>query len=240
MGYSHSLVIARQDTEQEQEKLKKLPEYNPRTIWRAHQQWHLNPFHRAEEQPCDQQEYLTCSVATSHGIVLVGWLSWGERCSRVWRLSTHLDSQQTPQQFGHSNQRRWDWRLTCSGWSSSHNEWSRYLYFPMSLQRFVLSTSRPAKLCFPKNPFQFLFSFMSGLLILFVCFSIDSCDIYRCYSRSPRSFPTGGILKTNTPYLCLFLHVCSGYGILVYLVPRISWSILSVAVWPSVCDCCRL
>uniref|UniRef100_A0A3B3VWH3 Regulator of chromosome condensation 2 n=1 Tax=Poecilia latipinna TaxID=48699 RepID=A0A3B3VWH3_9TELE len=32
MGYSHSLVIARQDTEQEQEKLKKLPEYNPRTI----------------------------------------------------------------------------------------------------------------------------------------------------------------------------------------------------------------
>lgn len=112
MGYSHSLVIARQDTEQEQEKLKKLPEYNPRTIWRAHQQWHLNPFHRAEEQPCDQQEYLTCSVATSHGIVLVGWLSWGERCSRVWRLSTHLDSQQTPQQFGHSNQRRWDWRLT--------------------------------------------------------------------------------------------------------------------------------
>lgn len=33
MGYSHSLVIARQDTEQEQERLKKLPEYNPRTIW---------------------------------------------------------------------------------------------------------------------------------------------------------------------------------------------------------------
>lgn len=32
MGYSHSLVIARQDTEQEQEKLKKLPEYNPRTL----------------------------------------------------------------------------------------------------------------------------------------------------------------------------------------------------------------
>lgn len=32
MGYSHSLVIARQDTEQEQDKLKKLPEYNPRTI----------------------------------------------------------------------------------------------------------------------------------------------------------------------------------------------------------------
>lgn len=33
MGYSHSLVIARQDTEQEKERLKKLPEYNPRTIW---------------------------------------------------------------------------------------------------------------------------------------------------------------------------------------------------------------
>ncbi|XP_073794335.1 protein RCC2 homolog isoform X2 [Danio rerio] len=32
MGYSHSLVIARQDTEQEKEKLKKLPEYNPRTL----------------------------------------------------------------------------------------------------------------------------------------------------------------------------------------------------------------
>lgn len=32
MGYSHSLVIARQDTEQEKERLKKLPEYNPRTI----------------------------------------------------------------------------------------------------------------------------------------------------------------------------------------------------------------
>ncbi|KAI4824975.1 hypothetical protein KUCAC02_020681 [Chaenocephalus aceratus] len=32
MGYCHSLVIARQDTEQEQERLKKLPEYNPRTI----------------------------------------------------------------------------------------------------------------------------------------------------------------------------------------------------------------
>lgn len=32
MGYAHSLVIARQDSEPEQEKLKKLPEYNPRTI----------------------------------------------------------------------------------------------------------------------------------------------------------------------------------------------------------------
>uniref|UniRef100_A0A673LKW3 Protein RCC2 homolog n=1 Tax=Sinocyclocheilus rhinocerous TaxID=307959 RepID=A0A673LKW3_9TELE len=32
MGYSHSLVIARQDTEQEKEKLKKLLEYNPRTL----------------------------------------------------------------------------------------------------------------------------------------------------------------------------------------------------------------
>lgn len=32
MGYGHSLVIARQDGEQEQEKLKKLPEYNPRTL----------------------------------------------------------------------------------------------------------------------------------------------------------------------------------------------------------------
>lgn len=33
MGYSHSLVIARQETDQEKEKLKKLPEYNPRTLW---------------------------------------------------------------------------------------------------------------------------------------------------------------------------------------------------------------
>uniref|UniRef100_A0AAY5KX54 Regulator of chromosome condensation 2 n=1 Tax=Esox lucius TaxID=8010 RepID=A0AAY5KX54_ESOLU len=32
MGYAHSLVIARQDTPQEKEKLKKLPEYNPRTL----------------------------------------------------------------------------------------------------------------------------------------------------------------------------------------------------------------
>lgn len=32
MGYAHSLVIARQETDQEMEKLKKLPEYNPRTL----------------------------------------------------------------------------------------------------------------------------------------------------------------------------------------------------------------
>lgn len=32
MGYAHSLVIARQETEQEKERLKKLPEYNPRTL----------------------------------------------------------------------------------------------------------------------------------------------------------------------------------------------------------------
>ncbi|KAJ8370957.1 hypothetical protein SKAU_G00109850 [Synaphobranchus kaupii] len=32
MGYAHSLIIARQETEQEQEKLKKLPEYNPRML----------------------------------------------------------------------------------------------------------------------------------------------------------------------------------------------------------------
>ncbi|KAF7647792.1 hypothetical protein LDENG_00166370 [Lucifuga dentata] len=32
MGYAHCLVIARQETQQEQDKLKKLPEYNPRTI----------------------------------------------------------------------------------------------------------------------------------------------------------------------------------------------------------------
>lgn len=32
MGYAHSLAIARHDSQQEEEKLKKLPEYNPRTI----------------------------------------------------------------------------------------------------------------------------------------------------------------------------------------------------------------
>ncbi|XP_043853448.1 protein RCC2 [Dromiciops gliroides] len=32
MGYSHSLVIARDESETEKEKLKKLPEYNPRTL----------------------------------------------------------------------------------------------------------------------------------------------------------------------------------------------------------------
>uniref|UniRef100_A0A2K6FEP6 Protein RCC2 n=1 Tax=Propithecus coquereli TaxID=379532 RepID=A0A2K6FEP6_PROCO len=32
MGYSHSLVIARDESEPEKEKIKKLPEYNPRTL----------------------------------------------------------------------------------------------------------------------------------------------------------------------------------------------------------------
>ncbi|KAK2106038.1 Protein rcc2 [Saguinus oedipus] len=32
MGYSHSLVIARDESEVEKEKIKKLPEYNPRTL----------------------------------------------------------------------------------------------------------------------------------------------------------------------------------------------------------------
>ncbi|KAM4704487.1 protein RCC2 isoform 1-T2 [Rhinophrynus dorsalis] len=32
MGYSHSLVVARDESEQDKEKLKKLPEYNPRTL----------------------------------------------------------------------------------------------------------------------------------------------------------------------------------------------------------------
>ncbi|XP_063273610.1 protein RCC2 isoform X4 [Prinia subflava] len=32
MGYSHSLVIARDESEAEQERLRKLPEYNPRTL----------------------------------------------------------------------------------------------------------------------------------------------------------------------------------------------------------------
>uniref|UniRef100_A0A8D0GNX2 Regulator of chromosome condensation 2 n=1 Tax=Sphenodon punctatus TaxID=8508 RepID=A0A8D0GNX2_SPHPU len=32
MGYAHSLVIARDESEAEREKLKKLPEYNPRTL----------------------------------------------------------------------------------------------------------------------------------------------------------------------------------------------------------------
>uniref|UniRef100_A0A8C5LHF5 Regulator of chromosome condensation 2 n=1 Tax=Jaculus jaculus TaxID=51337 RepID=A0A8C5LHF5_JACJA len=32
MGYSHSLVIARDESEAEKEKLKRLPEYNPRTL----------------------------------------------------------------------------------------------------------------------------------------------------------------------------------------------------------------
>lgn len=32
MGYAHSMIIARQDTPAEQERLQKLPEYNPRTI----------------------------------------------------------------------------------------------------------------------------------------------------------------------------------------------------------------
>ncbi|XP_029434439.1 protein RCC2 isoform X1 [Rhinatrema bivittatum] len=32
MGYAHSLVIVRDESEQEREKLKKLPEYNPRTL----------------------------------------------------------------------------------------------------------------------------------------------------------------------------------------------------------------
>lgn len=32
MGYAHSLVIARDESETEKEKIKKLPEYNPRTL----------------------------------------------------------------------------------------------------------------------------------------------------------------------------------------------------------------
>ncbi|XP_008588381.1 PREDICTED: protein RCC2 [Galeopterus variegatus] len=32
MGYSHSLVVARDESETEKEKIKKLPEYNPRTL----------------------------------------------------------------------------------------------------------------------------------------------------------------------------------------------------------------
>lgn len=32
MGYSHTLVVAREETEQDTERLKKLPEYNPRTL----------------------------------------------------------------------------------------------------------------------------------------------------------------------------------------------------------------
>lgn len=32
MGYSHSLVIARDESEAEKEKIRKLPEYNPRTL----------------------------------------------------------------------------------------------------------------------------------------------------------------------------------------------------------------
>ncbi|XP_069467237.1 protein RCC2 [Ambystoma mexicanum] len=32
MGYSHTLVVARDETEQDEEKLKKLPEYNPRVL----------------------------------------------------------------------------------------------------------------------------------------------------------------------------------------------------------------
>uniref|UniRef100_A0A8B9JA07 Regulator of chromosome condensation 2 n=1 Tax=Astyanax mexicanus TaxID=7994 RepID=A0A8B9JA07_ASTMX len=32
MGYAHSMIIARQETDQEKERLKKLPEYNPRTL----------------------------------------------------------------------------------------------------------------------------------------------------------------------------------------------------------------
>lgn len=42
---------------------------------------------------------------------------------------------------------------------------------------------------------------------------------YGCYSKNPQSFPTEGFSKTNTPYLCLFLRVCSGYGSLVCVVP---------------------
>lgn len=98
MGYSHSLVIARQDTEQEQEKLKKLPEYNPRTIWSGLQR--LNQ---------------RCSAGTPFhlGGVLVGWLSSGggthnsegyPHISTTSKLALH--------QFGHSNQRKWDWRWT--------------------------------------------------------------------------------------------------------------------------------
>ncbi|XP_075046734.1 protein RCC2 [Mixophyes fleayi] len=32
MGHAHTLIVARDETEQDQEKLKKLPEYNPRTL----------------------------------------------------------------------------------------------------------------------------------------------------------------------------------------------------------------
>lgn len=32
MGYSHTLVIARHESQQDEERLKKLPEYNPRVL----------------------------------------------------------------------------------------------------------------------------------------------------------------------------------------------------------------
>lgn len=49
-------------------------------------------------------------------------------------------------------------------------------------------------------------------------------------TAGPSVFSYWGGSKTNTPYLCLFLCVCSGYGSLVCVVRRISRS-----VWFSVC-----
>lgn len=121
MGYSHSLVIARQDTEPEQEKLKKLPEYNPRTIWLDHQQQHLNLFHWSGDQRSPNLFSHCRSQWCSSGMV-----EFRGRCSQVRRITTHLNYQQTgftsiwtlkSEKMGLEIDRS-------SGWSSSHNEQS--------------------------------------------------------------------------------------------------------------------
>jgi len=67
-----------------------------------------------------------------------------------------------------------------------------------------------------------------SVVLLFV-FDESCLSHLRVLQQDLQSFPTEGFSKTNTPYLCLFLRVCSGYGSLVCV------SLSRVAVRAGLC-----
>lgn len=224
MGYSHSMVIARQDTDQEKEKLKKLPEYNPRTLWSDPGQQLLNPFYWSRDQ---RRSAGTLLVPVGRG------RGEGGR-SQVQKQSTYLNYQQTGPTPIWTRKPRWDWRRTRARdvfTTSSEPAAVRSEHFTPSSR----ASQNPSPFCNTAKC-----SCLLSRLFCFFLFSIwnDSGHIYGCYSRTLRRFLLRAFQRP-TLHSCAFFYVCV-QDMEVFSCSDQSDFMSYMAVWAGACRRHRL
>lgn len=223
MGYSHSLVIARQDSQQEQEKLKKLPEYNPRTLWLGLEPNSLSPcstpFHFSRGQ--GRSAGSICPVKPLLVTTVYEWDGW---VKGVGSQRSGGCTRQLPANWLNTNLDRNSNKKCNKGLETGQFLWTNGICLGLAAASQDIVTSHsykdstkhvtPLKLCFP---IPLCFVVHSNVHSAIYCFPLYLLVILAILVLSPTSlgatsgpslfffclFFCEGFSKTNTPYLCL-------------------------------------